>query len=158
MRDTITSDVSYEHNYVGEGTLGVVKEGMTRKIFGTTPFESATEEDVILPRHRNRVWNAKKMTNFSTKLNSIPAEFRSYYPCTIEMKNGGSAQQIIPSNKRGRPMGSTTIDQNDKKTPKKTMKPLNGSATNSILKHLGSKVATAIAQPSKSVARYRAYL
>jgi hypothetical protein len=36
---------------------------MMRRIFGNTPFESATLEDVILPRHRPRVWDAKKMNS-----------------------------------------------------------------------------------------------
>ena len=151
MRDTVTSDIFHEHNYVGEGTLGIVREGLIRRIFGSTPFESATLEDIILPRHRPRVWDAKKMSNFSTKLNTIPAEFRSYYPCSVDMINDRSTLQMNSSKKRGRPLGSTTTDQHDKKTPKKTTNPLSGS--NSIMKYFGSKVATAIAQPSKSVAR-----
>jgi hypothetical protein len=151
MRDTITSDIFHEHNYVGEGTLGIIREGLIRRIFGSTPFESATLEDIILPRHRPRVWDAKKMSNFTTKLHTIPAEFRSYYPCSVDMINDRSTLQMNSSKKRGRPLGSTTTDQHDKKTPKKTTNPLSGS--NSIMKYFGSKVATAIAQPSKSVAR-----
>ena len=55
---------------------------------------------------------------------------------------------------RGRRTGSTSIDPNDRRTPKKTTKPTTiGSASNSINKYFGSKVVKAIEQPSKSVAR-----
>lgn len=127
---------------------------MIRRIFGNTPFESATLEDVILPRHRPRVWDAKKMTSFSAKLHTIPEEFRSYFPCPTEMNSDGSMQQAVPKKKRGRPTGSTSIDPNERRTPKKTTKPTTiGSASNSIMKYFGSTVVRAIEQPSKSVAR-----
>ncbi len=68
---------------------------MMRRIFGNTPFESVTLEDVVLPRHRPRVWDAKKMTSFCAKLHTIPEEFRPYFPCPTEINSDGSMQQAV---------------------------------------------------------------
>jgi hypothetical protein len=90
------------------------------------------------------------MAGFSGKLNSIPLEFRSYHPQPPEMSNNESSGTFILNKKRGRPIGSTTTDPNDKKVVKKQTKPTI-TDSNSIMKYFGSKVAVSIAQPSKSV-------
>lgn len=151
MRETITSEIFYEHDYIGTGTLGIIRDGIIKRIFGNTSFEAATLDSIILPRHRPRVWDAKKLTNFGGKIHSIPSEFRSYYPHTPEMSRDGNASEMIPNKKRGRPVGTITTNNEEKKSLKKQVKTTNSTlASNSILKYFGSKVATAIAQPSRS--------
>lgn len=75
IRQTITSGLLYEHNYVESGGVGVIRESMIKKFFGNTPFGSATLDDIILPRHRPRVWDETKMTNFSGNLTPFHLNF-----------------------------------------------------------------------------------
>jgi hypothetical protein len=68
LRETITSEIFYEHNYIGAGSMGIIRESMLGRIFGDTPFESATVADIILPRHRLRSWDEKKKLIFARSL------------------------------------------------------------------------------------------
>ena len=147
IRDTTTSDIFYEHNYIGSGTFGIVRESMIKSIFGTTPFESATLKDIILPQHRPKVWDTKKMSSFSGKFHTIPADFRSYYPHPPEVLLDGSVQEAIAgTKKRGRPQ-----IMEGKKSSKKLSNAIISTGTNSILKYFGNQVEKALIQPSKSL-------
>lgn len=152
MRETITSEIFHQHNYVGIGSMGIVRESMLRRIFGNTPFESASLADIILPRHRARVWDEKKTLNFREKFASIPSEYRSYYPQPPQIETDGiESKEISCNKKRGRPFNVTGVKNTDQKNVKKSAKPVVISDTNSILKYFGTKVEKAIALPSKSI-------
>ena len=42
----INTEAFYVHSYVTEGTAGIIKESLLRRIFGPVPFESATLADI----------------------------------------------------------------------------------------------------------------
>ena len=152
MRDTITSEIFHNHTYLGNGTLGVMREGLLSRIFGQKPFEDANLEDIILPRHRIKEWDTKKIESFSEKLYSIPSEFRSYYPHNLQQLNNGDVQMIELKKKRGRPLGSVKESSEVKLSNKKTCLPIS-AGSNSILKYFGGKVFSALAKPSKSISK-----
>ena len=146
----INTEPFYVHSYVTEGTAGIIKENLLRRIFGNVPFESATLADVQFSKVPPRPWDMKKLSSFKEKFFSIPVEYRSYYPQV------DSCQQLDQnlSKKRVRPKAedneSSDIVLSQKVLGrKKTPIPLNALNSNSLLKYFGPKVAAALACPSR---------
>lgn len=148
----IDTEPFYVHSYVTEGTAGIIRENMLRRIFGNVPFESATLADVKFSKVPPRPWDIKKLSSFKEKFFSIPTEYQSYYPQVA------GCQQIDQnlSKKRGRPRvedieSSDSIPTQKVLGRKKTPVPLSALNSNSLLKYFGPKVAAALACPSRSM-------
>jgi len=89
IRDLATTEVIYVHTYIAPDRITEVRINIIRQLFGKeVRIADVKISDVILPKHPVLELSEAKIKSMSSKLFSIPTEYRDYYPsCALDDDN-----------------------------------------------------------------------
>jgi hypothetical protein len=106
IRDLATTEVIHVHTYIAPERIAEVRSNIIRELVGKeVPIADVKLTDIILPKHPLVQLSEAKIKSMSSKMFSIPTEYRSYYPsCAADDDDGDdlSVQTKLKSKKQNK--------------------------------------------------------